>query len=145
MPRWSCRRRETVRTVTGPLIGGLARHRIKFAGQVGYAWNAALLYVKGGAAVASQRCDIFNTLTGIDLGQAERTHWGGVVGVGLEYGFAPNWTAGVEYDYLFRESDSRTFLTPNLAIGPFTANTRSDVSIITGRISYKFGGYGARY
>jgi outer membrane immunogenic protein len=40
-------------------------------------------------------------------------------------------------------------LTPNLAIGPFTANTRSDVSIITGRISYKFGGYGyggpARY
>jgi outer membrane immunogenic protein len=76
--------------VTGPLIGGLARHRIKFAGQVGYAWNAALLYVKGGAAVASQRCDIFNTLTGIDLGQAERTRWGGVVGVGLEYGFAPN-------------------------------------------------------
>jgi outer membrane immunogenic protein len=135
--------------VTGPLIGGLARHRIKFAGQVGYAWNAALLYVKGGAAVASQRCDIFNTLTGIDLGQAERTRWGGVVGVGLEYGFAPNWTAGIEYDYLFRESDSRTFLTPNLAIGPFTANTRSDVSIITGRISYKFGGYGyggpARY
>ena len=48
--------------------------------------------------------------------------------MGLEYGFAPNWTAGVEYDYLFRESDSRTFLTPNLAIGPFTANTRSDVS-----------------
>ena len=104
--------------MTGPLIGGLARHRIKFAGQVGYAWNAALLYVKGGAAVASQRCDIFNTLTGIDLGQAERTHWGGVVGVGLEYGFAPNWTAGIEYDYLFRESDSRTFLTPNLAIFP---------------------------
>jgi hypothetical protein len=65
-----------------------------------------------------------------------------VVGVGLEYGFAPNWTAGIEYDYLFRESDSRTFLTPNLAIGPFTANTRSDVSMITGRISYKFGGYG---
>jgi hypothetical protein len=44
--------------------------------------------VKGGAAVASQRFDIFNTLTGIDLGQAERTRWGGVVGVGLEYGLA---------------------------------------------------------
>jgi outer membrane immunogenic protein len=86
--------------VTGPLIGGLARHRIKFAGQIGYAWNAALLYVKGGAAVASQRFDVFNTRTGIDLGQAERTRWGGVVGVGLEYGFAPNWTAGIEYDYL---------------------------------------------
>jgi outer membrane immunogenic protein len=114
-----------------------------FTGQVGYAWNATLLYVKGGAAVANQRFDIFNTLTGIGLGQAERTRWGGVVGVGLEYGFAPNWTAGIEYDYLFRESESRTFLTPNLPVASITANTRSDISMVTGRISYKFGGYGA--
>jgi outer membrane immunogenic protein len=114
-----------------------------FTGQVGYAWNAALLYVKGGAAVANQRFDIFNTATGIGLFQAERTRWGGVIGVGLEYGFAPNWTAGIEYDYLFRESDSRTFLTPNLAVASVTANTRTDISLITGRISYKFGGYGA--
>ncbi len=120
-----------------------------FTGQIGYAWNTALLYVKGGAAVASQRFDIFNTITGIGLLQADRTRWGGIVGVGLEYGFAPNWTAGIEYDYLFRESDSRTFLTPNLAVAPLTANTRSDISMITGRINYKFGGYGyggpARY
>ena len=121
-----------------------------FTGQVGYAWNAALLYVKGGAAVASQRFDVFNTATGIGLLQANRTRWGGTVGVGLEYGFAPNWTAGIEYDYLFRESDSRTFVTPNLLVGStVTANTRSDISMITARINYKFGGYGyggpARY
>ena len=120
-----------------------------FTGQVGYAWNNALLYVKGGAAVASERFDVFNTITGIGLLQANRTRWGGTVGVGLEYGFAPNWTAGVEYDYLFRESDSRTFVTPNLAVGTLTANTRSDISMITARINYKFGGYGyggpARY
>jgi outer membrane immunogenic protein len=113
-----------------------------FTGQIGYAWNSALLYVKGGAAVANQRFDIFNTFTGIGLAQAERTRWGGVIGVGLEYGFAPNWTAGIEYDYLFRESDSRTLLTPNLAVASITANTRTDISMITGRISYKFGGYG---
>jgi hypothetical protein len=89
------------------------------------------------------RVDIFNTFTSIGLGQAERTRWGGVIGVGLEYGFAPNWTAGIEYDYLFRESESRTFLTPNLGVASVTANTRSDISMITGRISYKFGGYGA--
>jgi outer membrane immunogenic protein len=120
-----------------------------FTGQVGYAWNASLLYVKGGAAVASQRFDIFNTITGIGLLQADRTRWGGTVGVGWEYGFAPNWTAGIEYDYLFRESDSRTFLTPNLGVASLTANTRSDISMITARINYKFGGYGyggpARY
>ena len=36
-----------------------------------------------------------------------------MVGVGLEYGFAPNWTAGIEYDYIFRQSDDTVFSTPN--------------------------------
>ena len=31
-----------------------------FTGQIGYAWNAALLYVKGGAAVTSNRFSIFD-------------------------------------------------------------------------------------
>jgi outer membrane immunogenic protein len=112
-----------------------------FTGQVGYAWNATLFYVKGGAAVANQRWDLFNTFTGVGLAQAERTRWGGTVGVGFEYGFAPNWSAGIEYDYLWRVSDSRTFLTPGLApaVTSITANTRSDVNMITARINYRFG------
>jgi outer membrane immunogenic protein len=114
-----------------------------FTGQVGYAWNAALLYVKGGAAVAGQQYTLFNTATGIGLAQADRTRWGGTVGVGFEYGFAPNWSAGIEYDYLWRVSDSNTFLTPGLVapvgIGSITANTRSDVNMITARINYRFG------
>ena len=32
---------------------------------------------------------------------ASDTRWGGMVGAGVEYGFAPNWSAGVEYDHLF--------------------------------------------
>ena len=64
------------------------------------------------------------------------------MGVGFEYGFAPNWSAGIEYDYLWRVSDSNTFLTPGLVaplgIGSITANTRSDVNMITGRINYHF-------
>jgi outer membrane immunogenic protein len=115
-----------------------------FTGQVGYAWNATLFYVKGGAAVISHRADIFNTATGIGIAQAERARWGGVVGVGIEYGFAPNWTAGIEYDYLFRTNDGNTYLTPALApTTSIAANTSTEVSMITGRISYKFGGYGA--
>ena len=72
-----------------------------FTGQIGYAWNAALLYVKGGAAVTSNRFSILDTLTGIELASASSTRWGGTVGVGFEYGFAPNWSVGVEYDHLF--------------------------------------------
>lgn len=112
-----------------------------FTGQVGYAWNSTLLYVKGGAAVANQRWDLFDTVTGIGIAQAERTRWGGTIGVGLEYGITQNWTVGVEYDYLWRVSDSRTFLTPNLApTTSITANTSSDVNLITARVNYKFGG-----
>jgi outer membrane immunogenic protein len=115
-----------------------------FTGQIGYAWNNALWYVKGGAAVANQNWALFNTALGVGVVSADRTRWGGTVGTGFEYGFAPNWSVGVEYDYLFRVSDSQTFLTPALApITSISANTRSDVNMITARINYHFGGFGA--
>jgi outer membrane immunogenic protein len=115
-----------------------------FTGQVGYAWNSTLFYVKGGAAVVNQRFDILDTVGGFGVAQAERTRWGGVVGAGLEFGFAPNWTAGVEYDFIFRQSDTNIFQTPRFApaITTVGVNTSTDISMITGRISYKFGGFG---
>ena len=36
-----------------------------------------------------------------DLRLGNDTRWGAVVGVGLEYGFTPNWSFGVEYNHLF--------------------------------------------
>ena len=54
-----------------------------FTGQIGYAWNAALFYVKGGAAVTSNRFSILDTFTGIELASASATRWGATVGVGL--------------------------------------------------------------
>ena len=36
----------------------------------------------------------------------------GAVGAGLEYGFAPNWSAGIEYDHLFMQNRTNTFTTP---------------------------------
>jgi outer membrane immunogenic protein len=126
------------------LVGDTWRSKVDglglFTGQVGYAWNASLFYVKGGAAVANQRWDLFNTGTGVGLASAERTRWGGTIGVGWEYGFAPNWSAGIEYDHIFSEGDSRTLLTPGLApfVTSITANTRTDIDMITGRINYHF-------
>ena len=113
-----------------------------FTGQVGYAWNSTLLYVKGGAAVVNQRWDLYNTATGVGIAQAERTRWGGTVGAGLEFGITPNWTVGVEYDYIWRTGDSSTFVIPAALIPSttVTTNTRTDVNIITARVNYKFGG-----
>ncbi len=125
------------------LVGDTWRSKVDafglFTGQVGYAWNASLLYVKGGAAVANRRWDLL--AGGVGLASAERTRWGGTVGVGWEYGFAPGWSAGIEYDYIWRENDNgRTFLTPGLApaVTSITANTRGDANLITARINYHF-------
>src|SRR5438309_8094425 len=80
-----------------------------FTGQIGYAWNAALFYVKGGAAVTSNRFSILDTFTGIELASASATRWGGTVGAGFEYGFAPNWSFGVEYNHLFMGDANNSF------------------------------------
>jgi outer membrane immunogenic protein len=72
-----------------------------FTGQVGYALNNVLLYVKGGAAVTDNKYSSFFTATGIQFNQASGTRWGGAVGTGIEIGFAPNWALAVEYDHLF--------------------------------------------
>ena len=113
-------------------------------GQIGYAWNAALLYVKGGAAVTSNRFSILDTLTGFEFASASSTRWGGVVGVGFEYGFAPNWSVGLEYDHLFMGDANNSFSIVNPINAAFVNNRISqDVDMVTVRINYRFGGYGA--
>jgi outer membrane immunogenic protein len=114
-----------------------------FTGQIGYAWNAALFYVKGGAAVTSNRFSILDTFSGFEFASVSSTRWGGAVGVGFEYGFTPNWSFGVEYDHLFMGNTNNTFngLTP--AAAAFVNNRVSqDVDMVTARINYRFGGYG---
>jgi outer membrane immunogenic protein len=111
-------------------------------GQIGYAWNAALLYVKGGAAVTGNQFNILDTLTGVSLASASSTRWGAAVGAGFEYGFAPNWSAGVEYDHLFMGNSNNSFsgLTP---VGAAALNRVSqDVDMVTVRVNYRFGGFG---
>jgi outer membrane immunogenic protein len=114
-----------------------------FTGQIGYAWNQALLYVKGGAAVTSNRFSILDTLTGFEFASASSTRWGGVVGVGFEYGFAPNWSFGVEYDHLFMGDANNSFTSPALVAGVLNNRVSQDVDMVTLRINYRFGGYGA--
>jgi outer membrane immunogenic protein len=111
-----------------------------FTGQIGYAWNNALLYVKGGGAVTSNRYNQYFTPTGaLAASSGDDTRWGGVVGVGLEYGFAPNWSAAIEYDRMFMQDRTITTLTP---VGAVFANERirQDVDLVTVRVNYRWGG-----
>ena len=117
--------------------GGLA------GGQIGYAWNAALLYVKGGAAVTSNRFSILDTLTGFEFASASNTRWGGAVGVGVEYGFAPNWSLGAEYNHLFMGDSNNSFSAVNPIVAGALNRISQDVDMVTLRLNYRFGGYGA--
>jgi outer membrane immunogenic protein len=81
-----------------------------FTGQVGYAFDNILGYVKGGAAVVGDRYDTFTTGTNVMLDRANTTRWGGTIGAGIEYGFAPNWSVGVEYDHIFLGNKNLNFV-----------------------------------
>jgi outer membrane immunogenic protein len=112
-----------------------------FTGQVGYAWNSVLWYVKGGAALTHDRYNGIATATTLTLGQATETRWGGAIGTGLEWQFAPGWSVGVEYDHLFMGSHGETFTS---LVAPAGFATRSegikqDVDMGTVRINYTFG------
>jgi outer membrane immunogenic protein len=111
-----------------------------FTGQVGWAANNVLFYVKGGAAVTSDRFRIFNVPTGLVVGTTgDDTRWGAVVGAGLEFGFAPNWSAGIEYNHLFMQDRTVSFVD---ATGAFFGNDRirQDVDLVTVRVNYRWGG-----
>jgi len=74
--------------------------------------GARLFYVKGGAAVTGDKSEAFSGATGALLASANETRWGGTVGAGLEFGFAPNWSVGFEYDHLFMGSRDVTLTGP---------------------------------
>jgi outer membrane immunogenic protein len=116
-----------------------------FTGQVGYAWNNVLLYVKGGAAVVSDKYRAFDIPTGLTIVNGSETRWGGAVGAGFEFSFAPNWSVGVEYDHLFmghRDVDVFGVGVLGLAPGAFagTARIGQDVDIGLVRVNYRWGG-----
>lgn len=72
-------------------------------GRVGFVANDWLLYAKGGAAWARAKSDSYTTnaagaTTTTTTGEETRTGW--TVGGGVEYRFAPHWSALLEYDYM---------------------------------------------
>jgi outer membrane immunogenic protein len=108
-------------------------------GQVGYAWNNALLYVKGGAAVAGDRFAGLSTATGVVLDTAKELRWGGTAGVGVEYGFTPNWSVALEYDHMFMGTRTDDFRN-SASVFTREDSIRQSVDLVTARINYRWGG-----
>ena len=113
-----------------------------FTGQVGYAWNNVLWYGKGGVAVVGDKYEGLITGTGTVLDRATQTRWGGVVGTGVEVGFAPNWSVAFEYDHLFMGRNTLNFTSVTPVAGVFSRSDSiyQDVDIATVRVNYRWGG-----
>ena len=107
-------------------------------GKLGFTANNWLFYMKGGAAWIDVGADATLTLAGIGTFAASdnRTRTGWTVGGGVEWGFAPNWSALVEYQ--FYDFGDRTFT--SLALGaPVTVD--SDIHTVKLGVNYRFRGW----
>jgi outer membrane immunogenic protein len=129
------------------LLGGGGSDRTKIdalgvlTGQIGYAWNNVLFYVKGGAMVVDDKYEGFITATGFVFDRASQTRWGGAVGAGLDFGVTQNIVLGVDYVHGFLGSHDVTLIS-TVTPGALSRadRIRQDVDVVTARVSYKFGG-----
>jgi outer membrane immunogenic protein len=103
-------------------------------GRLGYTWGPALLYVKGGYAYSDNRESL--TLGGVPTAFAlDGNHRDGyTIGAGLEYMFAQNWSAKVEYQYY--DFGKSRFVTP-VALAPF-GEFRNDEHTVKAGLNYRF-------
>ncbi|HTV35948.1 MAG TPA: outer membrane beta-barrel protein [Xanthobacteraceae bacterium] len=69
-------------------------------GRIGWAaWNQVLLYFKGGGAWVRNTVTVTNLTTGASV-SGENTNSGWLLGGGIEWAFAPQWSVKFEYDYI---------------------------------------------
>jgi outer membrane immunogenic protein len=98
-----------------------------------------LFYGKAGAGwVGSGDFTVTNLTTGTSVTVSNNnSNSGWLVGAGIEWAFAPNWSAKVEYDFL--GLDSRTFTVPAgfLAGDTFTHSNR-DIQMLKVGVNYLF-------
>jgi outer membrane immunogenic protein len=123
-------------TTFGPfqIIGD---HEMKYLatarGRIGYAHDRMLIYATGGYAWSKVEGNI--NVVGVVTGSDTVKLSGWTVGGGIEYAFAPNWTARLEY--LFVDFDSET-TSMNLGF-PFQDQIDKNLNIIRFGINYRWG------
>ena len=110
--------------------------------RTGYAWDRALLYVKGGGAWL--KTDLSLQFFDSSVVTLSDTRNGWTVGVGAEYAFL-NWLSGfIEYDYYNFRSNTDNFACtlpgcPGLATGILPVNVSTNVNVIKAGLNFRFG------
>lgn len=105
-------------------------------GRVGYTWGPGLLYAKGGYAWRDNPnigVNVAGTPVAFTTDGTHKDGW--TVGAGLEYMFAPNWSAKAEYQYY-------NFGTTTFTGGPAPivgSHFRDDEHTVKVGVNYRFG------
>jgi outer membrane immunogenic protein len=109
------------------------------AARLGFAAANWLFYVKGGFAFADEDFSL-STLGITGLRSSGDTETGWMVGVGVEYGFTPNWSAKIEYNFMDFGDRDITFV-DTFGLGLDTRfNIDQQIHVVKFGINYRFGG-----
>jgi outer membrane immunogenic protein len=79
--------------------------------KIGYSWDRWLIYLKGGAAWSHSKYHAYDPVDDASFDQSD-TRSGWVIGGGIEYAFAPGWSAFVEYAHYDFGTANLTFSSP---------------------------------
>lgn len=110
-------------------------------GQMGYAVNSLLFYGKAGAAVAHDKYDTFVPgVPALAFNSVSQTRWGYALGIGVEYGFAENWSVGGEYNHVFLGHHNADFATLAGSLLARTDRIGQDIDMGLIRVNYRWGG-----
>ncbi len=121
------------------------------AGRIGYADGPSLFYFKGGAAWTRDHFTNLATCAGSqpttrngisaacgDTFYANQNRLGWLIGGGIEYLFATNWSLKIEYNYM--DFGSRSVSFEDTGTGFFTEEIHQRVHIAKIGFNYHFGG-----
>jgi outer membrane immunogenic protein len=101
-------------------------------GRLGMAFDRWLVYGKGGIAWARDRYSTNAYTAGVTEITDTRVGW--TAGAGVEYAFAPQWSAKLEYNYM-------DFGTQAVSFAPgFSTDIDQQIHAVKFGINYKFGG-----
>jgi outer membrane immunogenic protein len=106
-------------------------------GRLGYAVNNLLFYGTGGYAVAGVTAGVKDSATNALLVSSNSTRNGWTAGGGLEWGFAPNWSA--KFEWLYMKFESKGLNTLGFAEGN-RSSVPLDDNVVRAGINYRFGG-----
>jgi outer membrane immunogenic protein len=121
----------------GTLVTGNTADQIgSVTGRLGYTWGPALLYAKGGYAWRDGN-NIAASVAGVPAAftASGNRKDGYTVGGGLEYMFAPNWSAKAEYQY-YNFGNTTVTTGPADIVG---ARFRNDEHSVKLGVNYRFG------